>query len=240
MEFELWIKIIKESIDKKNIEPWNINIADIADEYLKTIKELRRFDIRLSADVILVGGILLRMKSQILYGECENTLNNEENINDNFDYDDDYYDMHSNNEDETCIKKSNMNNTEEYKKNKKNKNEINKNKQKNITFNDLINTLKCELDKVKKSASGKRKYKKEIPVYDIIEEMEEDYDISDLMEHIVQELRKEGDFIFQNKFSTRKDIVKNLLPSLYLANDGKIEIYQEEIFKEIVLKYKNQ
>ena len=77
MEFELWIRMIKESIEKKKIDPWNINIAEIADLYMGKIKEFKRFDIRLSADVILVGGILLRMKSEVLYGECE-VVNEEE------------------------------------------------------------------------------------------------------------------------------------------------------------------
>jgi segregation and condensation protein A len=228
MEFELWVKIIKESIDKKNIEPWNINIADIADEYIKTIRELRKFDIRLSADVILVGGILLRMKSQILYGECENTFNDEEEMDDD---ELEYYEDELNYADIEDEKKENN----KIEKKKKDKNKI---KQKNITFNDLISTLKSELDKVKKT-KPKRRSKKETPIYDIIEEMEEEYDISDLMECLLSELRREGRFIFQNKFSSKKDIVKNFLPSLYLANDGRIEIYQEEIFKDIVLKYKN-
>jgi segregation and condensation protein A len=238
MEFELWVRIIKESIDKKNIEPWDINIADIADEYINTIKELRKFDIRLSADVILVGGILLRMKSQILYGECENTFNDEEEMEEMEEINDDnfeYYGEETDYNDTENIEDENIENKNIEKK-KEDKNKI---KQKNITFNDLISTLKSELDKVKKAKPKRKKHKKETPIYDIIEEMEEEYDISDLMENLISELQKEGSFVFQNKFSSKKDMVKNFLPSLYLANDGRIEIYQEEIFKEIVLKYKN-
>ncbi len=235
MEFELWVKIIKESIDKKNIEPWDINIGDIADEYIKTIRELRKFDIRLSADVVLVGGILLRMKSQMLYGECENTFNDEEEINDDSL---EYYDDEMDYDDIKDDKNIPTNKPIKDKKIDKKNNNKNVNKQKNITFNDLISTLKSELDKVKKTKQKKRS-KKETPIYDIIEEMEEEYDISDLMEYLISELKKDGSFIFQKKFSNKKDIVKNFLPSLYLANDGRIEIYQEEIFKEIILKYKN-
>ncbi|AEH06535.1 segregation/condensation protein A [Methanothermococcus okinawensis] len=243
MEFELWIKIIKESIDKRNIEPWNINIAEITNEYIKTIKELKKFDIRLSADVILVGGILLRMKSQILYGECENTFNEEDE-----EFEDMIGDELQGHEDEyvnTEYIEYNDNNIENIANNiKENENKnINKNKNNNIgskqiTFNDLINTLKSELKKVKKTRK-KQKNKEGTPIYNIIEEMEEEYDISDLMENLISELEKEGEFVFQNKFYEKKEVVKNFLPSLYLANDGKIEIFQEELFKDILLRYKN-
>ncbi|UXM84606.1 segregation/condensation protein A [Methanococcus aeolicus] len=225
--FELWIRIIKESIDKKNIEPWNINISEIADEYIKTIKELRQFDIRLSADVVLVGSVLLRMKSQILYGECENTFNdNEEDPNTEFEEDGQFEEY-----------SEDIENSEEINENLNNKDEKNKKKrEKTITFNDLINTLKSELDKAKKPKKSKNKTKG-IAVFELREDMEEEEDISDIMEYLLKELHC-GEIIFQKKFQNPKDIVKNFLPSLYLANDGTIEIYQKELFKEIILKCK--
>ncbi|WP_017980965.1 segregation/condensation protein A [Methanocaldococcus villosus] len=67
MDIALWVRMIMDGIKRKNINPWEVNIADVADYYINKIKELRKFDIRLSADVILVGGILLRMKSESLY-----------------------------------------------------------------------------------------------------------------------------------------------------------------------------
>lgn len=82
----LWVRMIKEGIEKKNLNPWDVNIAEIADYYIQKIKELKKFDIRLSADVILVAGILLRMKSEALYDECK--VEEEED----YDYCDDYYD----------------------------------------------------------------------------------------------------------------------------------------------------
>ena len=82
----LWVRMIKEGIEKKNLNPWDVNIAEIADYYIQKIRELKKFDIRLSADVVLVGGILLRMKSEALYDECK--VEEEE---DDYYYDD-YYD----------------------------------------------------------------------------------------------------------------------------------------------------
>ncbi|ABR56600.1 chromosome segregation and condensation protein ScpA [Methanococcus aeolicus Nankai-3] len=226
--FELWIRIIKESIDKKNIEPWNINISEIADEYIKTIRELRQFDIRLSADVVLVGSVLLRMKSQILYGECENTFNDDKEdleIESEGEEFGEYYEDDNNIEINENLEDKND------KKGKKGK------KEKTITFNDLINTLKSELDKAKKPKKFKNKTKGTAAVFELMEDLEEEEDISDIMEYLLKELHC-GEIIFQKKFQNPKDIVKNFLPSLYLANDGTIEIYQKELFKEIILKCK--
>lgn len=130
MEFDLWVRIIKESIEKKDVDPWNINISEITDEYLGTIKELRRFDIRLSADVVLVAGILLRLKSQVLYGECENAFNEEEEEVYEDDYRDDDY-----TEPEAVEKPK-----------KETAKEVNP---ESMTLDGLISTLKTELKKLR-------------------------------------------------------------------------------------------
>ena len=61
-----WISFLKESIKRRNFDPWEIDLIEIADAYLELIKTYKRFDIKLSADIILVGGILLKLKSQRL------------------------------------------------------------------------------------------------------------------------------------------------------------------------------
>ncbi|MBW9222495.1 segregation/condensation protein A [Methanothermococcus sp. SCGC AD-155-C09] len=239
MEFELWIRIIKESIDKKNIEPWNINIAEIADEYIKTLKELKKFDIRLSADVVLVGGILLRMKSQLLYNECEIAFEDKES--ETFYEGEDYEVEEYLEEGEDNLNYNNsLNGGDEINRdleNKDSKSIKNKKIKKQITFNDLVNTLKSELKKIKKSKGSKR-IKREILLYDVMEEMEEEYDVSELMEHLISEVKREKVFIFQEKFPDKKNLIKYFLPSLYLANEGKIEIFQRDLFQEMVLKYR--
>lgn len=230
MEFELWVRIIKESIEKKDIEPWNINIAEIADEYIGKIKELRRFDIRLSADVVLVAGILLRMKSQILYGECENVFN-EEDVEDI--EDEEYYEEEYIGEYELDDSKVKDQSTKKKKNNDKSK--------KQMSLNDLISTLKTELRKIKEKKPKKKREKTSLNVYEIVEEMIEEDDISDIMDNLISELEKSGGrFVFQAKFSSRDELIKNFLPSLYLSNDGKVILHQEEIFKDLIVELKNK
>ncbi len=212
----LWVRMIKEGIEKKNLNPWDVNIAEIADYYIQKIKELKKFDIRLSADVILVAGILLRMKSEALYDECK--VEEEED----YDYYDDYYDDIE----------------EKPKKNrKKEKDDKNKKSKKPVTVDELIKTIEKELNKVKKSK--KKREKKINEVEEIIEELIEEEDISDIIAELLEDLMKEGIIIYQEKFKTREEMVRYFIPSLYLANDGKAELIQEKLFGELIIKLKS-
>ncbi len=214
----LWVRMIKEGIEKKNLNPWDVNIAEIADYYIQKIKELKKFDIRLSADVILVAGILLRMKSEALYDECK--VEEEED----YDYYDDYYD-----DIEEIPKKSRKKEKDDKDKNKKSK--------KPVTVDELIKTIEKELNKVKKSK--KKREKKINEVEEIIEELIEEEDISDIIAELLEDLMKEGIIIYQEKFKTREERVRYFIPSLYLANDGKAELIQEKLFGELIIKLKS-
>ena len=48
------------------IDPWNIDIIDVTDKFLRKIEEREKIDIRVSARTLLYASILLRMKSDIL------------------------------------------------------------------------------------------------------------------------------------------------------------------------------
>ncbi|MBP2143140.1 segregation and condensation protein A [Methanococcus voltae] len=235
MEFELWVRIIKENISKKQVDPWNINISDIANEYLETIKELRKFDIRLSADVVLVASILLRMKSEILYGECENAFDDEEEegeeeINEDDRRDEEYNDLETQPIPVIMDEKTNEKPT----------------KQTTVTLDGLITTLQSELNKIKSKKPRKKRTQSPGTIAtnlnNLIEEMIEEDDISDIMDYIIEELEnsKDGNFIFQEKFDTREKVIKNFLPSLYLANDGKIDLLQEELFEKLYVQLKSK
>ncbi|AAB99136.1 conserved hypothetical protein [Methanocaldococcus jannaschii DSM 2661] len=216
----LWVRMIKEGIEKKNLNPWDVNIAEIADYYIQKIKELKKFDIRLSADVILVAGILLRMKSEALYDECK--VEEEED----YDYCDDYYDY---DDIEEKPKKGKKKEKEDKDKNKKSK--------KPVTVDELIKTIEKELNKVKKSRKNREKKTNEVE--EIIEELIEEDDISDIIAELLDDLMKEGIIVYQEKFKTREDRVRYFIPSLYLANDGKAELIQEKLFGELIIKLKS-
>jgi segregation and condensation protein A len=60
------IDILLEMARSGEIDPWNIDIIDVTDKFLRKIEERERIDIRVSARTLLYASILLRMKSDIL------------------------------------------------------------------------------------------------------------------------------------------------------------------------------
>ncbi len=48
------------------IDPWNIDIVEITDKFLRQVEELEKMDLRVSGRTLLYAAILLRMKSNVL------------------------------------------------------------------------------------------------------------------------------------------------------------------------------
>lgn len=61
-----WKDILIDLVKKENLDPWNIDIANIVEKYIDTVKEMKVLDLRVPANIILAAAILLRMKSEML------------------------------------------------------------------------------------------------------------------------------------------------------------------------------
>jgi segregation and condensation protein A len=61
-----WKTILLDLIDSKKIDPWNIDIIEISDAFLKKVREMEQLDLLVQANVILAAAILLRYKSDYL------------------------------------------------------------------------------------------------------------------------------------------------------------------------------
>jgi segregation and condensation protein A len=61
-----WKTILLELIDTKRLDPWNIDIVEISDAFLKKVREMENLDLLVQANVILAAAILLRYKSDYL------------------------------------------------------------------------------------------------------------------------------------------------------------------------------
>lgn len=60
------IEILVNLANNKEIDPWNINIVELTDKFLKKVDELEKMDLRVSGRTLLYASILLRMKSNAL------------------------------------------------------------------------------------------------------------------------------------------------------------------------------
>ncbi len=60
------IEILVTLAKNGEIDPWNIDIVDVTDKFLRHVEELEKMDLRVSGRTLLYAAILLRMKSNVL------------------------------------------------------------------------------------------------------------------------------------------------------------------------------
>lgn len=61
-----WREFLMELIQSHQMDPWDVDIVVVADNYLLRLRELQQLDLRVPANVILASSILLRFKADAL------------------------------------------------------------------------------------------------------------------------------------------------------------------------------
>jgi len=61
-----WKDILMDLISSNRIDPWNIDILELADAFIARVREMERMDFVVQANVILAASILLKYKSNYL------------------------------------------------------------------------------------------------------------------------------------------------------------------------------
>lgn len=69
-----WQAIIHDLINTEQLDPWNIDLALLANKYLKKIRELEEANFFISSRVLLAASLLLRIKSEILLNQYVKSL----------------------------------------------------------------------------------------------------------------------------------------------------------------------
>ncbi|SNQ62184.1 segregation/condensation protein A [Candidatus Methanoperedens nitratireducens] len=60
------IEILVNMAKNGEIDPWNVDIVEVTDKFLKQLEALEKMDLRISGRTLLYAAILLRMKSNAL------------------------------------------------------------------------------------------------------------------------------------------------------------------------------
>ncbi|NJF25001.1 ScpA family protein [Thermococcus sp. Bubb.Bath] len=76
------VDILLQLVQMGKVDPWNIDIVDLTEKYIKMLREMKELDLRVSARAILAASILVRMKTEALLNEdtAEETQESEEKI----------------------------------------------------------------------------------------------------------------------------------------------------------------
>lgn len=64
-----WKALLMDLVKREDMDPWDIDISSLTKSYLGTVKELKKFDFKVSGKVLLAAALLLKFKSNYLLKE---------------------------------------------------------------------------------------------------------------------------------------------------------------------------
>ncbi len=224
--------ILLEMVKKNKLDPWNIDIVDLADKYFAKTIELKQNNLHITGRVILFACILLRLKSDILEGYDPFNTGTEE--------------PDTSFEEEFEPEEFSTNNVISIDEVLKRRTSVRLNHKRNVTLKELIKHLEFyeKLEKKQNLKNALRRHVKRHSEYadftpDDIIDMAQD----DAVEQNVGILRNvlTKMFITEEKIEMKElntlglDKVSVYLALLFLSARDKIELMQEEFYSDLYI-----
>ncbi|MDD4050039.1 MAG: hypothetical protein PHX47_03465 [Candidatus ainarchaeum sp.] len=207
-----WKLLLFDLVKSNDFDIWNIDIISLTDLYLKKIIEFKEENLMIPANALLAASILLKIKTYTLK---LSSIDPED-------------DLIIPKEDDILLNALNLENPI-------------RNKESQVSLDDLIEAIDTIMNKpTKKNIEKMIKEKAEVEFF--VPKSTEDINlrIDSLFSSIKKEADKEGCLTFKNLFSKNIDnfdIVNNLfIPLLFLHQDQKINVWQDDFFSEIFIK----
>ncbi|AGK60781.1 condensin subunit ScpA [Archaeoglobus sulfaticallidus PM70-1] len=224
------IELLVEMAKRGEIDPWNIDVIDVASKFLEKLEKAQKLDLRISGRVLLYAAILVRMKAEILANEAlmtrggaEEEVEEESYIPDEIDFDTFPFDF-----DEKPSERPDKKETENYDLPKR------RTVRRFTTLDDLIK----ELEMAERVERRKRVRKKVVREVEDPLKVPHEENIEETLIRIEAELLKyfriKDAILFSELvgMKERKEKVTYFLSILHLAYRKIIELRQERIFEE--------
>ncbi len=202
-----WEEVLNYIVFSENINPMDIDLIKLTNAFMEYLKRLKDFDFRIPGRFILIAAILLRMKMELLIEKEENEVSKKVEE----------------------APKINIDNIKPLTP------PISRKPTKSISLHELITSLQ------KTITFKEKKYEKKFLMKRRVERLinEEHENIELRMKRIMKKIISMGGSGI--KFSslvdpwTKKEIIRNFLPILYLSSSGKVTCDQKELFDEIYI-----
>ncbi|MFA5357728.1 MAG: ScpA family protein [archaeon] len=204
-----WKMILIDLVKTEKMDPWDIDVAELAEKYLKKINELEHGNLRVPANAILACAILLKTKSKYLrLGPIE-----------------------EDEDDKQIAERQGMLALEEIPDLMANR----AYRDGKISLDELVASIESILESGKTGVRAAR----QIPRIEIdfdtstIEER-----VSEILDKIRQRVDSQGIVMFFDLIEGREpsSLVEMFVPVLFLMNGGKIIAYQDEFFGDIFVQ----
>src|SRR3989344_2670418 len=212
-----WKTLLYDLVESKKMDPWDINITLLTQEYLAAIKKMQKHDLRISGKILLAAAIMLKIKSTYL---IDNDLSNLGRL------------MNQNEEE---LEEELLNVDENYPKEKQKFQLIPKNPQprnRKVSIYDLVEALQQAL------ASKRRILAKYRPAHFVLPKAKVDIMgiIRDIYHKIAYYSSKDDQPLSFTKLlpprAGKREKVYTFVPLLHLENEQKILTEQKKPFDE--------
>jgi len=217
VECPTWKEMLIDLVAKEQFNPWDIDISSLSKSFIKEIRQMKKVDFHIPANLILAASILLRFKSEGLRFET------------NVEPDEEVYIEENGPVEITML-------------------ELQKRipPKRPVTLDELMNAMEKVFRQEEKRAvklaekranqnigRPSRKFIVEVSGYDIEKEQDRTINL------IKQNCDHEKLIDFTNLYLLRKDSspVHTLLPLLYIFQKGAIDMVQDIMFNEIIIRW---
>ena len=214
IEEPTWRAVLVDLIARQRIDPWDIDIDILANEFMKRVKSMKENNFTVPGNVILACAILYKFKSFMIRLEEQQ----EENIDVSFDI----------NDVKDLVARPA--------------------RKRPITINELLKAMEKAMKYEPKIESAILSGSRERTRHTLDELLDTDYSyeydednmssrISSILDRIKDRKDSYGITLFSD-VADKKGVVYSLLPVLFLANEGILDVWQEELFGEIMIRYR--
>jgi len=207
-----WKTILIGLVKGNKMDPWNIDIVELADLYWQKIQQLERQDLRVPANAILASAILLKMKARTIKLSSVQEEEEEEK-------------KHISQEELLMIEDA----LPELKGQRQSR-------EGSISLDELVGSIGEILEKTKSRKSIL--HEKDLPEFNITFNKDNDaQSIERVFEKIKQRADSQGLVMFTQLLDEKTvlEMVNNFMPLLFLVNKGRVNAWQEEWFGEIFI-----
>jgi segregation and condensation protein A len=210
-----WEDVIVKIVAEEQMDPWLVDLIRLADVFIVYLDKVEELDLRIPARFILIASILLRMKSDVLAEKKERIFIPESDK----ESDEMLRALAAVPPLQPPLKRIPL---------------------RNVTLDELISSLRKAFEIQERRLERKTRIKRAVEFAIPIAQEDITDRIDKLLSQIHQALTEVDNIEFSRlvKRWGRKEIVEALMPLLHLSQDGKINLIQEELFKEILVRKK--
>lgn len=223
-----WQSMIYDLVKTEGMDPWDVDVSLLSVKFLDMLKKLKEMDFRISGKIVLASAILLKIKSNKLLTEDINALDsliagNQEEM--------DLLDELGMDEEGTRTRRGKFDGPKLMPKTPQPR-------KRKVSIYDLVKALEKALEvnyrrpPVIRNKTKARAPQKGIDISSIIKDV---YD--KVNDHYKGKVSKEKTLSFSQLIpsESKEDKVFTFIPLLHLENQERVELEQEDHFKEIMI-----